>query len=110
MATLENLLAPGSSELPDCRCGAEMHLFATKPQGDTEIRVFKCDACHCELQLMVWNSIEERDWRWRARLKMKSEIEDEERDWRRHAVENWLREKRDLVHTWRSKVWAIPAV
>jgi hypothetical protein len=31
MAAFENLLAPGSTELPDCRCGAEMHLFKVKP-------------------------------------------------------------------------------
>jgi hypothetical protein len=54
MTAFENLLAPGSTDLPDCRCGAEMRLFRVKPCGDTEIRIFRCDTCHHEFQLMVW--------------------------------------------------------
>jgi hypothetical protein len=54
MATFENLLTPGSTELPDCRCGVEMRLFKIKPSGDTEIRIFKCDTCRHEFQLMAW--------------------------------------------------------
>ena len=54
MSTIEDLLVPGSTDLPDCRCGAELRLFATKPMGDTEIRIFKCDLCSHEFQLMVW--------------------------------------------------------
>ena len=55
MSSFEKLLAPGSTELPDCRCGAEMHLFAAKPCGhETEIRIFRCEICHHEFQLMVW--------------------------------------------------------
>lgn len=54
MSTFENLLAPGSTELPDCRCGAEMQFSKIKPCGDTEIRIFRCDRCHHELQLMAW--------------------------------------------------------
>ena len=46
MRAFENLLAPGSTELPECRCGAEMRLAATRPlDDDTEIRVFRCDSC-----------------------------------------------------------------
>lgn len=30
MSTFENLLTPGSTELPDCRCGAEMRLFKVR--------------------------------------------------------------------------------
>ena len=59
MSSFEKLLAPGSTELPDCRCGAEMHLFAAKPCGEeTEIRIFRCEICHHEFQLMVWKPIE----------------------------------------------------
>ncbi|HTQ82504.1 MAG TPA: hypothetical protein VMI47_04485 [Pseudolabrys sp.] len=54
MRAFENLLVPGSTETPECTCGAEMRLFATKPRGDTEVRVFRCDVCHHEFQLMVW--------------------------------------------------------
>jgi hypothetical protein len=54
MPAIENLLAPGSTGLPDCKCGAELRLFAVKPCGDTEVRIFKCDACDHEFQLMVW--------------------------------------------------------
>lgn len=55
MVAVENLLAPGSEELPDCKCGAELRLFAIKPRNeDTEIRIFKCDVCNHELQLAVW--------------------------------------------------------
>jgi hypothetical protein len=54
MSAFENLLVPGSTELPDCRCGAEMRRVRNKPSGDTEIHIFKCDSCQQELQLMVW--------------------------------------------------------
>lgn len=54
MSNFENLLVPGSTERPDCRCGTEMRLVKAKPQGDAEIRIFKCDSCGHELQLMVW--------------------------------------------------------
>jgi len=67
MTAFEKLLAPGSTELPDCRCGTEMHLFRVKPFGDTEIRIFRCDACHHEFQLMVWSTPErqKREPAWR---------------------------------------------
>ena len=58
MAAFEYLLAPGSTELPDCRCGTEMRLFGVKPSGDTEIRIFRCDTCHREFQLIVWSALE----------------------------------------------------
>ena len=61
MSTFESLLAPGSTELPDCRCGAEMQFFKVKPCGDTEIRIFRCDRCHHELQLMTWASVQTQD-------------------------------------------------
>ena len=55
MAEFEDLLAPGSTDMPDCRCGAEMHLFKVKPCGDTEIRIFRCISCNNEFQLMAWS-------------------------------------------------------
>ena len=58
MRAFENLLVPGSTETPECMCGAEMHLSETKPRGDTEIRVFRCDACQHEFRLMVWSASE----------------------------------------------------
>lgn len=58
MGAFEDLLAPESTELPECKCGAEMGLFKTKPSGDTEIRIFRCDSCHHEFQLMVWRKDE----------------------------------------------------
>ena len=51
---IERLLAPDSTEVPDCMCGAEMRLSETKPRGDNEIRVFRCDVCQHEFRLMVW--------------------------------------------------------
>jgi hypothetical protein len=56
MSVFENLLMPGSTELPECRCGAEMYLFREKPGEDTDIRVFRCDSCCHEFQLMVWKT------------------------------------------------------
>ena len=54
MSSLEDLLLPGSTDQPDCRCGEPMHLSETRPRGDTEIRVFRCEHCAHELRLMVW--------------------------------------------------------
>ena len=62
MSAIENLLIPGSTETPDCPCGAEMRLSKVKPGGeDTEIRIFKCDTCHHEFQLRVWKAPEAQD-------------------------------------------------
>lgn len=60
MSNFENLLVPGSTDLPDCRCGTEMHFVQAKPQGDAEIRIFKCDSCGHELQLTVWTEPQPR--------------------------------------------------
>jgi hypothetical protein len=56
MSKFERVPEPGSTELPDCRCDAEMHLMATVPVagGDTEIRIFRCRACSHELRLTAW--------------------------------------------------------
>jgi hypothetical protein len=55
---IERLLEPGSTELPICRCGAEMQLAGgDRPAAthETEIRVFRCRACEHEMRLTVWS-------------------------------------------------------
>ncbi|HEY2827622.1 MAG TPA: hypothetical protein VGJ04_08490 [Pirellulales bacterium] len=61
MRTFENLLVPGSTELPECMCGTEMQLDKTKPRGDAEVRIFRCASCRHEFQLMVWRPIVQQD-------------------------------------------------
>ena len=58
MSKFERLLEPGSTELPDCRCDAEMNLMAIVPVpgGDTEIRIFRCPDCSHELRLTAWRN------------------------------------------------------
>jgi len=58
MSKFERLLEAGSTELPDCRCAAEMNLMAIVPVagGDTEIRIFRCRHCSHELRLTVWRN------------------------------------------------------
>ena len=58
MSKFERLLEAGSTELPDCRCAAEMNLMAIVPMagGDTEIRVFRCPHCSHELRLTAWRN------------------------------------------------------
>jgi hypothetical protein len=56
MSKFERLLEVGSTELPDCRCAAEMNLMAVVPGAgdDTEIRIFRCPHCSHELRLTAW--------------------------------------------------------
>jgi hypothetical protein len=56
MSKFERLLVAGSTELPDCRCTAEMDLVAVLPKSgsDTEIRIFRCPDCNHELRLTAW--------------------------------------------------------
>jgi hypothetical protein len=59
MSKFERLLVAGSTELPDCRCAAEMYLVAIVPVpggGDTEIRIFRCPDCSHELRLTAWRN------------------------------------------------------
>jgi len=58
MSKFERLLDAGSTELPDCRCGAEMKLTAIVPVagGDAEIRIFQCPDCSHELRLTAWRN------------------------------------------------------
>jgi hypothetical protein len=61
MSKLEDLLVPGSTEVPDCICGLEMEFAGSKradiPNG-TEVRHYKCPACSHELMLTVWSEDE----------------------------------------------------
>jgi hypothetical protein len=58
MSKFERMLVAGSTELPDCRCGAEMRLIAIVPvpSGDSEVRIFRCPDCNHELRLTMWCS------------------------------------------------------
>jgi predicted SprT family Zn-dependent metalloprotease len=55
MSSIELLLVPGCTDMPDCRCGEQMFLVQTLPEGrDAEIRIYRCQACEHELRLTVW--------------------------------------------------------
>jgi len=57
MSKFERLLEAGSTELPDCRCTAEMHLISIVPAGGiSEIRIFRCPDCNHELRLIAWRN------------------------------------------------------
>ncbi len=59
MSKFERILVPGSTELPDCRCGAEMRMTSTTPRADSpdvELRVYQCSVCDHELRLTVWKT------------------------------------------------------
>jgi hypothetical protein len=57
MTKFERLLTPGSPEMPDCPCGAEMRVaqsLQADKSPDIEVRVYECPACRRELRLTVW--------------------------------------------------------
>jgi hypothetical protein len=57
MTKFERLLVPGSTEMPDCQCGAEMHLARSTKSEKTpgaEVRTYECKPCGHELRLTVW--------------------------------------------------------
>ena len=57
MSKIEDVLVGGSTERPDCPCGAEMQLSKSEPidqPSGTEIRIYECPVCQHELRLMVW--------------------------------------------------------
>jgi hypothetical protein len=64
MSKFERLLVAGSTELPDCRCTAEMNLMAIVPVagGDSEIRIFQCPHCRSELRLTAWRNDAHGRW------------------------------------------------
>jgi len=53
---IEHLLEPGSTTLPDCRCGKQMKIFGYSPdRGGATIRTYKCAACDHEMRITVWH-------------------------------------------------------
>ena len=57
MSSYERLLAPGSTEGPECRCGEEMQVERVDElpdSTDAQIRVYRCASCHHEMRLTVW--------------------------------------------------------
>jgi DNA-directed RNA polymerase subunit RPC12/RpoP len=57
VSKFERFLVPGSTEQPDCRCGAEMRLVKANlsPQSaNAEIRLYECPTCGHEIRLTVW--------------------------------------------------------
>lgn len=57
MSKFERLLVPGSLEMPDCPCGAEMHFsraIQAENSAGAEVRVFECAACGHEFRITVW--------------------------------------------------------
>ena len=58
MSAIERLLVPGSTELPECRCGKEMQLTRIEElpdRTDAQIRIYNCPVCHHEMRLTVWS-------------------------------------------------------
>ena len=59
MSTIERLLVPGSTDLPECHCGDEMRIASLDPipeSSDAQIRIYKCPSCAREMRLTVWAS------------------------------------------------------
>lgn len=57
MSKFERLLVPGSTELPECRCGSEMEVVKSVAIGpDGELRTYRCHQCEHELRLTTWAS------------------------------------------------------
>jgi hypothetical protein len=54
MSKIERLLMPGTTELPDCRCGREMALASTQQSNCAETRIYNCSECDHEMRLIVW--------------------------------------------------------
>jgi hypothetical protein len=56
--SIERLLEPENTGLPDCRCGKEMKVFSRTPSPDRSdsytIRIYKCPSCQHEMRLTVW--------------------------------------------------------
>jgi hypothetical protein len=57
MCLYERLLTPGSTELPECRCGEEMQIAGVDEvpdRAEAQIRVYKCSTCRHEMRLTIW--------------------------------------------------------
>ena len=81
MPSVEDLLAPGSKELPYCVCGVELRLFEVRSRNkDIEVRIFRCDECHHEFHLTVWRTVD--------RILNVSHLE--ERDQQEKKIGKWI--------------------
>jgi hypothetical protein len=52
----ERLLEPGCTDLPECRCGKEMHfanIVILPDETSRHVRVYACDACKHQMRLTV---------------------------------------------------------
>jgi hypothetical protein len=57
VSKFERLLVPGSTELPECRCGSEMKIIKSDAIGsDAEVRTYQCPQCEHELRLTMWGT------------------------------------------------------
>jgi hypothetical protein len=59
MRDIERFLVPGCTDLPDCRCGKEMHvahIVFVPNVSTTHIRVYACGACDHQMRLTVWEA------------------------------------------------------
>jgi hypothetical protein len=57
----ERLLEPGCTDLPECRCGKEMHvahIVFVPNVTETHIRVYACAECDHQMRLTVWEAAE----------------------------------------------------
>jgi hypothetical protein len=53
----ERLLEPGCTDLPECRCGKEMHFASVvflPNETSTHVRLYACGACEHQMRLTVW--------------------------------------------------------
>ena len=59
MSSIERLLEPGSTELPDCRCDREMAIDQIElvPDSEARVRIYQCQYCGSELRLTVWEKL-----------------------------------------------------
>ena len=59
MTSIENLLEPGNTSLPDCVCHKQMKVFGMTPvSNDAYVRIYRCSSCQHEMRLTVWAETE----------------------------------------------------
>ena len=54
---VERLLEPGCTDMPECRCGKEMHfaqIVFLPDDTKTHVRVYACASCDHQMRLTVW--------------------------------------------------------
>ena len=53
---MERLLEPGCTDMPECRCGKEMHfahIVFLPDDTKTHVRVYACASCDHQMRLTV---------------------------------------------------------